>query len=402
MTNINLPFEDQYVWNYLRWYSYLSEQHKLLYISTPKVACTSLKWWFADLEGYSQLLSEVKDSNQPDPDLVVHDSFHKVAPSVTGLMPGLLVQALVSDDYFRFAVVRNPYKRIFSAWQSKLLLREPYIADPYMKFDFFLMPIKNKSDIALAFEGFLEHLASHESPSDWDPHWAPQVNLLRPDLIAYTNIAQIENTKKLKLELTKHLGPDIPNPFASRRANESLIPYLPDLITERAAELIKSLYGGDFQTFGYDNQLPEVKTEFSSSELDVALQAINLIRGRHQRISEIRASLPRQIEHLNQDIVERERQIIAVNQAMVERERQIIALNQAMVERERQIIALNQAMVERERQIIALNQAMVECERQIINLTTQLNEIIHSKAWHYVQIYRNIRSRLHWPTKERK
>ena len=40
-------------WNYLRWNSYLSTRHKLLYVATPKVAWTSVKWWFAALEGYA-------------------------------------------------------------------------------------------------------------------------------------------------------------------------------------------------------------------------------------------------------------------------------------------------------------------------------------------------------------
>ena len=453
MTIINLPFEDQNVWEYLRWYSYLSEKHKLLYISTPKVACTTLKWWFADLEGYSRILSEVKQSNQPDPDLVVHDSFYKVAPNVTGLMPEFMAKALVSDDFFRFAVVRNPYKRIFSAWQSKLLLREPYTADPYMKFDFFVMPVKNKSDIALAFESFLEYLASLESSDDWDPHWTPQVNLLRPDLISYSNISQIENINNLRLDLAKHLGPDIPDPFTIRRANESLIPYIPEFITGRASELIKTLYAEDFQTFGYSAQPPKTTVQFSTDQLNVALHAIQMIRGRHQRLGETfeqirdfdqtidslkqtvterdrqiadfqRAVVERdgqiadliqtiavlnqamaerdaQIATLNQSVVERDGQIadliqtIAVlNQAMAERDAQIATLNQSVVERDGQIARLEQDMAERARQTFNLDQAMAECDRQIASLTTQLNEIFRSKAWYFIQMYRKIYSRI--------
>jgi len=363
MSNNNLLFEDQSVWEYIRWYSYLSEQHKLLYISTPKVACTSLKWWFADLDGYSQLLSEVKDSNQPDPDLVVHDTFHKVAPSVTGLMPELLAPALVSENFFRFAVVRNPYKRIFSAWQSKLLLREPFTSDPYKQSDFFLMPIKNTEDIAQAFEGFLEHLATHEAPHYLDPHWTPQTSLLRPDLITYTNISHIEDTKVLKLELAKHLGAHFLDPFAQHRANESLIPYLPDFITKRAVDLIKSLYADDFRTFGYDDRLPDAKVEFPTSMMDIALQAVSMIRGRHQRLGE--------------------------------EFRQIAEKNQAITARDKQI-------VERENQVFHLTQTIVERNKQITSLTTQLNEIHKSKIWYLIQMYRKIRSRIHLPVKGQK
>ena len=39
---------------YLGCNSYCSEYNKLLYVATPKVACTSLKWWFADYVGLIQ------------------------------------------------------------------------------------------------------------------------------------------------------------------------------------------------------------------------------------------------------------------------------------------------------------------------------------------------------------
>src|SRR5215207_7755230 len=248
MVNVALP---EAVWEYLRWNAYLSNHYKLLYISTPKVACTSLKWWFAELEGYSKVLSEFKDSGESDPDLVIHDSFHKVAPHIAGLDPEALDASLISEDHFRFAVVRNPYKRIFSAWYSKLMLREPIQSGSYTKYNFFWMPTETKEEISLAFEAFLEHLATHEAPNYRDLHWTPQLNLLRPDLIAYTNISQIENTTELRVELSQHLGAGIPDPFSYRQANESLIPYLPEFITERASEIMQLLYAADFKTFGY-------------------------------------------------------------------------------------------------------------------------------------------------------
>lgn len=336
----NLPFDDQNVWEYLRWNSYLSEKYKLLYVSTPKVACTSLKWWFAALEGYSELLSKVTDSGESDPELIIHDSFHKVAPDIAGLTPETLAESLVSNAYFRFAVVRNPYKRIFSAWHSKLMLREPIQVEPYTKYDFFRMPIKNKADISLAFEGFLEHLATSEAPNYLDMHWTPQVNVLRPDLIAYTNISQIENVTDLALELAKHLGAGIPDMFAYRRANESLIPYLPDFITKRSGELIRSLYAADFQTFGYDSQPPEAKSKFSVAELDVALQAVEMIRGRHQRLSEIRISLFGQIASLNQTVVERDAKIADRDGQIADRDAKIAINNQTISELTRQLLEI--------------------------------------------------------------
>ena len=234
----------------------------------------------------------------------------------------------MSDEYFRFAVVRNPYKRIFSAWQSKLLLREPLQIRTYHKCDFLQIPIENGGDISRAFESFLEHVASREMPNYWDVHWTPQASLLRPDLISYTKLVQIENVQELRSALTERIGPEIPDPFATRSMNESLIPYLPEFISERAAELIRLLYAQDFNIFKYDIHKPEAKEKFTTEQLKIALKAIGLIRGRHQRLTEIRTERDDQIANLNQTLVGREGQNAKLNQAVVERDSQIAKLNQ--------------------------------------------------------------------------
>ena len=213
------------LFSYLRYNSYRSVRYKLFYVATPKVACTSLKWWFAEVEGYAQDIRGIADSMETDPDLVIHDTFHKIAPDVTGLMPEALSEILSSDSYFRFAVVSNPYKRIFSAWQSKLLLKEPLQIGPYLKYDFFNRTIESKGDITAAFEGFLELLASNEAPDFRDFHWTPQAFLLRPDLVNYSKLVKIEDTKELGRALTDRTGRRFPDPFKAPRLNVSLIPY---------------------------------------------------------------------------------------------------------------------------------------------------------------------------------
>lgn len=275
------------LFGYLSGNSYLSERHKLLYVATPKVACTSLKWWFADLEGCAQAIRQSGGSAESDPELAIHDTFHKVAPNVTGLTPSALLEPLTSAAYFRFAIVRNPYKRIFSAWQSKLLLREPLQTTPYLQSDFFNQPIKSIVDLSEAFEGFLEHLAINEAPDYWDVHWTPQATLLRPDLVNYSKVVQIENADVLSAALAEWLGPQFIDPFATRSANESLIPYLPELITARSAELIRLLYAEDFAKFGYSTQLPSAKESFSTDQFNLAIKAIEILRGRHQRLGEL-------------------------------------------------------------------------------------------------------------------
>lgn len=318
MMNVNdWPLADKgKLFCYLGSHGYRSELYKLFYVATPKVACTSLKWWFAELEGYAQALRENNTSAETDPELIIHDTFHKVAPNVTGLSPEKLLEPLTSKAYFRFAVVRNPYKRIFSAWQSKLLLREPLQVAPYMNSTFLNLTLENPSDLAKAFEGFLEHLAANEARAYWDVHWTPQASLLRPDLIEYSKLVKIENAKELSSALAEWIGPKFVNPFATRSANESLIPYLSGLVTTRSAELIQSLYAEDFETFDYSEQPPDTKEAFSADQFKLAIKAIEIIRGRHQRLGE----MCRQTVSFNQAIVERDGVIAERDRVIAERD----------------------------------------------------------------------------------
>ncbi|MBA1248916.1 rhamnan synthesis F family protein [Pseudomonas luteola] len=369
-------FNDKNLTEYLKWNSYLSEKHKLLYIATPKAACTSLKWWFATLEGYSKKLNEKIESSESDPELSIHDTFYKVAPNVTGLSAQDLSEPLLSDSYFRFAVVRNPYKRIFSAWQSKLLLREPLQISPYLKYDFFYRPIKELNDISIAFEEFLEHLINNEAPSYWDYHWTPQADLLRPDLINYSKLVRIEDREELNKALIKRLGEYAPSPFSGRRTNESLIPYLPEIITDRASELICKLYAKDFDIFGYDTHPPKASEKFSEEQFDLTLKAIKLIRGRHQKLAERND----QIVHLREVVNFKTEEAIKLSQAVVARDGQITELSQAVIDRDSKVAELSQAVVARDGQITELSQAVIDRDSKVAELTSKLETIAMSKS----------------------
>ena len=197
---------------------------------------------------------------------------------------------------------------------------------PYLNCGFFNRPIEKAGDIATAFESFLEHLKANEAPNYWDVHWTPQATLLRPDLIRYSKLVKIENAKELSAALSGWLGPQIVDPFTTRRANESLIPYLPELVTARSSELIRSLYAKDFETFGYSEQPPEAKEIFSAEQFKLALTAVEIIRGRHQRLGEMSG----EIDNLTQVVAERDGQIDNLTQVVAERDG-VIASQEAQV-----------------------------------------------------------------------
>lgn len=287
---------------HLCWNAFRSARHRLFYVATPKVACSLLKWWFAALEGRTQDILRRTESSESAPELVIHEVFHKVAPDITGLSLDDLRDPLEASDYFRFALVRNPYWRLFSAWQSKLLLREPLQIAPYRGFDFMTLPIGSKADIRSAFEAFLHHLHDFEAPNFWDPHWRPQVQMLRPDVIPYSLVAKLEEPAELEKRLATHLGPHYVAPFTKARPNESLIPFLPEFVSDTAAALIQQLYAADFSTFGYPTNVPAARAKFSDAQLTTACAAIEMLRARHRRLTETRDHFNLSLDRLGGDV----------------------------------------------------------------------------------------------------
>jgi glycosyltransferase involved in cell wall biosynthesis len=356
--NAVLEEDKRKIFEYLRWNSYRSERYKIFYVSTPKVACTSIKWWFASLEDYAKDLHEIKDTEESSHEFVVHES-HKVAPRVTGLLPEALSEALYSTEYLRFALVRNPYKRIFSAWQSKLLLQEPLQKKHYINYEFYNYPLKSRIDVAMAFEEFLEHLVRNEAPSYWDHHWTPQAVLLRPSRINYTILGKIENQDVINRGLAERLGEDFISPFLGYRMNESLIPYSHEFITGRSDVLIRALYSQDFDLFGYEEKVPDGKESFGDGQLDLAFRAIKLLRARHLKLEE-RGKL---IAALRCSLIEHEEKVSALDGALTERDRATGERDQALTEQDRATDERDQALTELDRATGERDQALTELDR---------------------------------------
>jgi glycosyltransferase involved in cell wall biosynthesis len=395
---------------FLQWNSYRSNGHRLFYVSTPKVACTSLKWWFASLEGYAEALEISTDSSESDPDLFVHDIFQKLAPDVVGLTLEELSEALTSPNYLRFAVVRNPYKRVFSAWQSKLLLREPLQIGPYRDSDFFNDPIETAPDIAAAFERFMEYLAKREAPNFKDHHWTPQANILRPDLIDYSRIVKIEEPQELINELNRWLGGSAVDPFSIRRANESIIPFLPELLTPRSIELIREVYARDFELFRYESKVPSVRKTFSAEQWDVALKAVKFVRARHkalgQRNDQI-VSLKDQLKDSDRNLSHLRAAQVRLKETEAKHEETKASLRQAIVRNQeassrfrqtetrlREAEVLRQATDDRLRQTEAQRDdaeaRLSDTEQRRHVLDEKLKKIIISRSWRITAPLRNI------------
>lgn len=325
--------------------SFFSLDHRLLYVATPKAACTTFKWWFADLIDKRNAVCVERGSNESSPDLVIHDLLGRVSPNSTGLSIEKINFVINSSDYFRFCLVRNPFSRIFSAWQSKWLLREPLQVGPYRNYPFFNLPISNASEVALAFEAFLEHLNTFEYPNFLDPHVKSQFSLLSPDLISYSIVSKLEDSSKLCADLELHLGAAYKSPFSFGKKNESLIAYHSDLVTDRSEALIREMYAVDFDYFEYATSKPSTTVDLDENVLRVALSAVEMLRGRHQRTDEMRSEYKAQIENTKNELFELQKVIDQQHNNFIKLEQMQHQSREEIVRAEAQLMLLKDLLL---------------------------------------------------------
>lgn len=99
--------------------SFVLPQHKIVYLSVTKVACTSLRWMLADLAG-EDLRSFSRNATAVQSRLMtIHNGRYrwKHVRNLREMPRDEVAEVSPRNGWFVFAVVRDPWSRLWSAWQ---------------------------------------------------------------------------------------------------------------------------------------------------------------------------------------------------------------------------------------------------------------------------------------------
>jgi hypothetical protein len=211
--------------------SFVSLEHKFLYVETPKVACSSVKAFLRQLYGAPPVKVEIGAFRETRLDMFVHVRGNVPLPSLVDLDDGTQKRVLTAPEFLRFAIVRNPYRRLISAWRNKALICEP--------------GYERVHENARTFAQFLDFLEDSDL-STCNPHWRRQTDLLFSGAIPYTHIGHIEELSTTEELLGQHIGKRV----KFTNDNSGLNIGEPSL-NEGIARRIQVLYASGFSTFGY-------------------------------------------------------------------------------------------------------------------------------------------------------
>lgn len=140
------------------------------------------------------------------------------------------------DHYFKFAFVRNPYDRLYSAWNEfkkpnrfielKNTLKNLTVLDYFDKF--------------IEFSFSIDHI-----------HWKPQYDILYSnDELLVDYIGKVENIRQDIIQITKTISaPFIDNIPTENQSNKSLKEYW---YTDKIKDIVYTKYRNDFIYFNYD------------------------------------------------------------------------------------------------------------------------------------------------------
>lgn len=220
---------------------HISLKNQLMYVETPKVACSTIKLTLAKLE-----LEDV-DYFRED----IHDRY--LSPLIRPSQVGDFDKFLKRPDLVKFCFVRNPYERLLSSYLNKVGGRNEII---YTNLLCQLGLDQTDFSREISFAEFVSCV--EQTPvSMMDSHWRPQYYQTFQESLDYDLVGRLENFEDDMRTLEKMISRDL-SPYMSSwtlhqtNSKDRFSEYYDDDLLERVYEL----YRVDFEAFGYSPELP--------------------------------------------------------------------------------------------------------------------------------------------------
>jgi hypothetical protein len=188
-------------WPHL-WYMCLPA-HRVLYAPIPKNASTRLKRFIVSISA-APLRDELL---RGDTNLLLDTTFTGL--QVMDLSHGEIREAFTSSDYLRMAVVRDPVRRLVSAYWEKFVVNRRYAnnrahADPVARSISKSHGWKHRAEMKASggptFREFVNYL-ERTDPTTLDPHWRPQSHFLTG--VDWTLVVGSEKVEWIEQELLR-------------------------------------------------------------------------------------------------------------------------------------------------------------------------------------------------------
>jgi sulfotransferase famil protein len=266
----------------------------IVFVVAPKSGCTSILWALSALqaEGANQFWPSL--SPEVTRGLTIHDrSLWQRTRSLSELSDGELEAITADNGWAIIGVTRNPLSRLWSAWQSKLLLREPWYAERFTQYPWFPRPPTSIEQVSEDFNRFAVALGPDNPLLTSDPHWLPQSTLLNVSNMTYTYLGRMETLADTFTYIESHLRVQGWNGTLPRlHENSGILPLTEELLGPGVMKHVVTIYQSDYENFGYPIEpaliVRPTDGDLQSPNGPKVFEAMRHLVDRHERIGDLR------------------------------------------------------------------------------------------------------------------
>ena len=213
-------------------------------MTTPKVACSIVKLALHALEGHPPAAGWWES----------HDGGEDMRLATFTALE--VAEILDSPEWLRFAFVRNPYERLFSAWKSKIANRwdtqyQPLRERLHKRYGYTAR--EGGPDPLIAFHDFVDFVVTGADDTyRGDSHWSAQVDVMWFDTINFDIIGRFETFTDDFCGILRRLdAPESVFEIAREVTNETSKIPLAAAFDRHLAGRVFEHYRRDFVEFGY-------------------------------------------------------------------------------------------------------------------------------------------------------
>ena len=221
-----------------------------LYVETPKVACTTIKYLVQNAE-----LEALGKPIRPFDRQEIHRRTDSPLPAIRHMKDAEARAVLQTEDLFRFAIVRNPFERALSCYLSKVVPPMPQRVQLIAQADGIKAARARDDGREITFRRFLE-LVAEQDVRHMDGHWRPQVDQILVGLVRYDFIGDFARFREALGYVKHRCFPEskVELPAATNRTGAGRA--VREHYDEGCADLVRRIYREDFEAFGYATELP--------------------------------------------------------------------------------------------------------------------------------------------------
>ncbi|WP_036555411.1 sulfotransferase family 2 domain-containing protein [Nocardioides insulae] len=300
------------------------DELRIAFLPIPKSGCTSLLWTLADLAGLAPERFGSSRQAEVTPQMAIHDMTRWEPRHRWQERSAAQRHRILSDPgWLRLSVVRDPAPRLWSGWQSKLLLAEPRFVDRFGSEPWFPDRVDTPEALRTSFHAFVRALDVDPELAPHDAHWGPQTGLMAG--FDPTWVGRAEDPGRTLQVLRDHVAGVGADPGRVRsdvpRENANPIPYHPTIWDPETALAVARIFASDYAAWDYvppqgataaDPSLSEEQCQALAAD---RLGAVAMLAERHRRIGEllaVGADLERAAAHQRRRAEEAESELATV------------------------------------------------------------------------------------------